>query len=143
MTTDLLQRVDHLGIAVQDLDAAIQAYAVLGVTDWERIALPERAMLVAVARVGTTLLELICPTSPEAAFARFLSERGEGLHHVAYAVADIDAALAELAAQGVRLIDHEARPGIHNTRVAFVHPKAMHGVLVELVEHQGSAPLVN
>ena len=131
----LLVRVDHLGIAVHDVEAAMATYGVLGLTEWERIPMPERSMDVAVGRVGDTLIELIAPTSPEAAFSKFLADRGEGLHHIAYEVADIDAALATLAAQGVRLIDHQARPGIHNTRIAFLHPKGMHGVLYELVEH--------
>lgn len=131
----LLKRVDHLGLAVRDLEAAIAQYAALfGLAEWERIAMPERHMAVAVGRVGGTLLELITPTSDEAAFAKFLAERGEGLHHVAYEVDDIEAALAALERAGARLIDREPRPGIHGTRIAFIHPKAVAGVLVELVE---------
>lgn len=132
----LLKRVDHLGLAVHDLEATTALYASLfGVTEWDYIDMPERHMRVAVGRVGDTLLELITPTDATAAFSRFLAERGEGLHHVAYEVDDIEAALQSLAAAGARLIDREARPGIHNTRVAFVHPKGVAGVLTELVEH--------
>lgn len=131
-----LKRLDHLGIAVRDLTAAMATYgAGLGLTDWEIIDLPERSMQVAVGRVGDTLLELITPTSPAAAFSKFLDERGEGIHHIAYEVDDLEAALAQLEASGVRLIDRTPRPGIHNTRIAFIHPKAMVGVLTELVEH--------
>ncbi len=136
----MFERVDHLGIAVRSLEAAVATYRQqFAVEAWEFIALPERFMEVAVGQVGDMLLELIAPTSPAAAFNKFLEERGEGLHHVAYRVADIRAALDQLAAQGVRLIDREPRPGIHNTLVAFVHPKAVHGVLTELVEHQSPA----
>jgi len=129
----LLTRVDHLGLAVHDLEQAIASYRQqLALDAWEIIEMPERHMRVAVGQVGGTLLELIAPTSPD---AKFLAERGEGIHHVAYTVEDIDHALESLQAQGVRLIDHQARPGIHGTRIAFIHPKALHGVLTELVEH--------
>ena len=131
----LLTQVDHIGIAVRDLTAAMAHYSVFGLTDWEIIELPERHMRVAVGRVGATLLELIMPTSDAAAFSTFLAQRGEGLHHIAYTVDNIEAALAQLEAAGVRLIDREPRPGIHNTRIAFLHPKALSGVLTELVEH--------
>ncbi len=131
-----LKRLDHLGIAVRDLPTAMATYgAGLGLTDWEIIDLPERSMQVAVGQVGDTLLELITPTSPAAAFSKFLDERGEGIHHIAYEVDDLEAVLAQLEASGVRLIDRTPRPGIHNTRIAFIHPKAMVGVLTELVEH--------
>ena len=131
-----LKRLDHLGIAVRDLSAAMATYGdSLGLTDWEVIDMPERAMQVAIGRVGETLLELITPTSPAAAFSKFLDERGEGIHHIAYAVDNLEAVLAQLEASGVRLIDRTPRPGIHNTRIAFVHPKGMLGVLTELVEH--------
>lgn len=131
----MLKRIDHLGLAVRDLDAAVALYgALFGMAEWERIELPERHMAVAVARVGGALLELITPTSDEAAFAKFLAERGEGVHHVAYEVDDIEAALAALEQAGARLIDRVPRPGIHGTRIAFLHPKAAAGVLIELVE---------
>ena len=133
---EIFKRLDHIGIAVHNLDQAEATYGGhFGLTAWERIALPERSMEVAVGQVGDTLIELIAPTSSEAAFYSFLEKRGEGLHHIAYEVEQIDTVLEHLANQGVRLIDQEARPGIHNTRVAFVHPKEVHGVLVELVEH--------
>lgn len=131
----MLTRVHHIGIAVRDLDAAVELYRTsFGVTEWERISLPERHMEIAVCRVGETLLEFITPTSPEAAFAKFLNERGEGVHHIAYEVAEIEPALRTLEAKGIRLIDAHGRPGMHDTCVAFLHPKAMMGVLIELVE---------
>ena len=98
--------------------------------------MPERHMAVAVAHVGETLLELIAPTSDAAAFAKYVRERGPGMHHVAYRVNDIAAALAQLKARGAQLIDETPKVGLHNHLVAFVHPQSMQGVLVELVQHQ-------
>lgn len=130
--------VDHIGFAVADVEEAIAHYsAAFGLTEWERISLPDRHMVLGVARLGDTLLELIAPTSDQAAFAKFLKDKGPGVHHVAYRVDDINAALAELKERGVPLIDKEPRLGMHNTLTAFVHPKAGgQGVLVELVQHQ-------
>lgn len=133
----LLTKLHHLGIAVRDLHATISLYQeMFSVAEWERISLPERSMDVAVCQIGDTLLEFLTPTSPQAAFATFLQERGDGMHHVAYQVENIEQALRQLEASGMRLIDEHARPGIHNTMVAFLHPKATGGVLIELVEEQ-------
>lgn len=134
----MFTQVDHIGFAVQDIDQAIAHYsAAFGITEWERIPMPERHMDVAAARMGEVLLELIAPTSDEAAFAKYLKDKGAGVHHIAYRVDDINASLAELKERGVRLIDKEPRPGIHNTLIAFVHPKnGEQGVLMELVQHQ-------
>lgn len=134
----MFQIVDHIGFAVKDVEEAIAHYtSAFGLTEWERISLPDRHMSVGVARLGDTLLELIAPTSEEAAFAKFLREKGPGVHHIAYRVDNIVDALAELQARGVPLIDKTPRPGIHNTLIAFVHPKAgAQGVLIELVQHQ-------
>ena len=129
--------VDHIGFAVRDIEDAIGFYSqAFGVSEWERIAMPERYMAVAATRVGGMLLELIAPTSEDAAFAKYLRECGPGMHHVAYRVDDIVAALAEVKARGVQLIDETPRPGLHNTLVAFLHPKSCQGVLIELVQHQ-------
>lgn len=135
----MFTQVDHLGMAVSDIDASVEFYRnAYGITEWERIEMPERHMAIAVARIGDTLIELIAPTSDEASFAKYLRDKGPGIHHIAYRVDDIAASLDELRARGVQLIDQEARPGIHNTMVAFVHPKnGGQGVLVELVQHQG------
>lgn len=137
----MFTHVDHIGFAVTDVEAAIAHYSqAFGVEEWERIALPERHMAVGAAHIGETLIELIAPTSDEAAFAKFLREKGPGIHHIAYRVDDIVAALADLQARGIPLIDKAPRPGIHNTLVAFVHPKAGgQGVLIELVQHQTQA----
>jgi methylmalonyl-CoA/ethylmalonyl-CoA epimerase len=133
----MLEAVDHIGFAVHDIDESITFYsAMFGITDWERMALPDRFMDVAVARVGGVLLELIAPTSDAAAFAKYLREHGPGMHHIAYRVDDVAAALAQLKARGAQLIDETPRVGLHNHLVAFVHPKSMQGVLVELVQYQ-------
>ena len=134
----MFTQIDHIGFAVHNLDDAVAFYSqAFGLREWERINLPDRHMAVAVARLGDTLLELIAPTSEEAAFAKFLREKGPGIHHIAYRVDDILAALAELQSRGVPLVDREPRPGIHHTLVAFVHPKAGgQGVLTELVQYQ-------
>ena len=132
----MFTHVDHLGFAVNDIEEAVEFYSrAFDIASWERIALPERHMAVAVARVGETLLELIAPTSDDAAFAKFLRERGPSIHHVAYRVDDIAAALDEIKARGVQLVDEQPRPGMHGTLTAFLHPKSTMGVLVELVQH--------
>ena len=134
----IFRSVDHIGFAVRDIEEAITFYTrVFEVSDWERLAMPERQMSVASTRVGGTLLELIAPTSEQASFAKYLQERGPGMHHVAYRVDDIAAALAEARSRGIQLIDEVPRPGLHNTLVAFLHPKSTLGVLIELVQHQG------
>ncbi len=132
----MFTHIDHIGLAVNDIASAVAFYQQqLGVTDWEIIELPERHMRVAVAQMGESMIELIAPTSPEAAFAKYLAEKGPGMHHIAYRVDDINAALAQLKDQGLRLIDETPRPGLHDTLVAFIHPKASLGTLIELVQH--------
>jgi len=133
----MFTHVDHLGFAVRNIDDAVAFYSrAFDLSEWERIDMPERHMAVAVARVNDTLLELIAPTSEEAAFAKFLDERGPGMHHIAYRVDDIAAALMSVKERGIQLIDEQPRPGLHNTLVAFLHPKSTQGVLIELVQHQ-------
>ncbi len=132
----MFTHIDHIGLAVNDIESAVAFYQQqLGVSAWEIIELPERHMRVAVAHIGTSMVELIAPTSPEAAFAKYLAEKGPGMHHIAYRVDDIHAALAQLKAQGLRLIDEVPRHGLHDTLVAFIHPKASLGTLIELVQH--------
>jgi methylmalonyl-CoA/ethylmalonyl-CoA epimerase len=127
--------VDHIGFAVRDLDEAVAFYSrTFDISEWERIAMPERHMHAAVTRIGDMLLELIAPTSDEASFAKFLRERGPGMHHVGYRVDDIAVTLAQARQRGIQLIDEVPRPGMHNTLVAFLHPKSTQGVLIELVQ---------
>ena len=132
----MFETIDHIGLAVTDIADAVALYqSQFGVHEWEIIELPERHMRVAITTIGTSMVELIAPTAPEAAFAKYLAEKGPGMHHIAYRVADIHAALATLKAQDLRLVDEVPRPGLHGTLVAFVHPKATMGTLIELVQH--------
>jgi methylmalonyl-CoA/ethylmalonyl-CoA epimerase len=133
----MFDTVDHIGFVVRDVEEAVAFYTnTFGVDDWEHISMPERNMELAATRVGGMLLELIAPTSEEASFAKYLRERGPGMHHIAYRVSDVAAALAEVKARGIQLIDEAPRPGMHNTLAAFLHPKSTMGVLIELVQHQ-------
>lgn len=124
----------HVALVVHDFDAAIDRYRALGFAGGERFVIPEQAVEVATFAAGPGWIELIHPTDPEGPIARFLAKRGEGFHHVAYAVPDLEGTLAELAAAGLRLIDTSPRRGAHGWRIAFIHPESCGGVLTELVQ---------
>lgn len=124
--------LDHVAIAVHDIDAAAARYRVLGAELTHREVVAEQGVEVAFLEVpGTTMIELVCPTTDESPIARFLHSRGEALHHICFRVSDIEAALAAARTAGVRLIDEVPRDGARGSRIAFIHPQAM-GVLVEL-----------
>jgi methylmalonyl-CoA/ethylmalonyl-CoA epimerase len=128
-------QLDHIGIVVRDIAAALQVYEVaLGLPLRETVELADQQVKVAFLPIGGSNIELVQPTSDDTGVARYLAKRGEGIHHICIQVEDIEAALAQLEAHNVQLIDREPRQGAHG-RVAFVHPKGAHGVLVELVEH--------
>jgi methylmalonyl-CoA/ethylmalonyl-CoA epimerase len=130
-----LRRIDHTAIAVHDLDEAIGRYRRLfHVLPSERAEVADQRIAVAFLPLGNSQIELISPTDSESGVARFLERRGEGLHHIAFAVDDIHLELDRLSSEGVELIDREPRWGIHGL-IAFVHPRGTGGVLVELVEH--------
>ncbi len=134
--TDSYRGIDHLGVAVRDLDAAVATYRdVLGFSITGRERLDDRGLEVAFVDTGSGRIELIAPTREGSEVSAWLEKRGEGLHHLCVAVADIDAKLADLKARGARLIDQQPKRGAHGTRVAFVHPTGASGVLLELVEH--------
>ena len=127
--------IDHTGIAVASLDEWIPFYRdTLGMPLVHREQIVEQGVDAALLDVGDAHVELIAPLGPDTGVARFLERRGQGLHHLAYRVDGIDAALASLSAAGVRLIDERPRVGIRGSRVAFVHPSATGGVLTEIVE---------
>jgi methylmalonyl-CoA/ethylmalonyl-CoA epimerase len=126
-------KIDHLGIAVPGLDAAVRAYEALGFAVESTHVVPTEKVRAAFLPVGESRLELLEPTDPSSVIARFLEKRS-GLHHVCVLVDDIEAALAELKARGVALIDESPRPGAGGCRVAFLHPRAAGGVLLELKE---------
>lgn len=127
-------RLHHVGIVVADLDAARKTYESLGFINGELIEVPDQHIVAVVYRAGAGYIELIQPTDAEGPIARYMAKRGEGMHHVAYAVDDIEAALVRLQAAGVRLIDERSRTGTHGWRIAFIHPESCHGVLTELVQ---------
>jgi methylmalonyl-CoA epimerase len=134
----MFELIDHVGVAVSDLDRAIALYeGTFGMPVVHRETVEEQGVEAVLLDVGDGHVELLAPLGPETVVGRFVAKRGEGLHHVAYRVADIDATLDSLKAAGVELIDDEARVGIRKSRVAFLHPRSTGGVLTELVEPAG------
>jgi len=135
MLPAMLNAIDHTGIAVQDIEASVSYYRdVLKLPLVHRETVAEQGVDAVLFDIGEAHLELIAPLGPQGGVAKFLEKRGPGLHHVAYRVDDIDAALAALAAAGIRLIDASPRNGIRGSRVAFLHPASTGGVLTEIVE---------
>ncbi|MGQ9599093.1 MAG: methylmalonyl-CoA epimerase [Anaerolineae bacterium] len=127
-------KIDHVGIVVHDIQEALKAYeSALGLPLKEIVTVPDQKVQVAFLPVGESNVELVQPLSDDTGIAKFLTQRGEGVHHICFEVEDIEAALARLKAHQVRLIDETPRQGAHG-RVAFIHPREMHGVLVELIE---------
>lgn len=131
----LLLNLDHVAVAVTDLDAALERHLrMFGGSVVARERVEEQGVEEAMIAVGGSHVQLVAPLSADTPVGRFLERRGEGLHHLAYAVADIDTALADLAAEGAEMIDTAARLGGGGRRIAFVHPKSFAGTLIELVE---------
>ena len=131
----MLGRIDHVGVAVEDLEGAIALYeGTFGMPLAHRETVEEQGVEAALLDVGDGHVELLRPLGPDTPVGKFVAKRGGGLHHVAYAVEDIDAALEELKGRGIELIDSEARVGIRSSRVAFIHPRSTGSVLTELVE---------
>lgn len=133
----MFTRVDHIGIAVNDIEAAVALLRKTGnIVLGSREQVPSNQVEAVMVAAGDAPIELITPTSPDSTVAAFIAKRGEGLHHVAYRVDDIDAALKQCEAEGFKLIDKTPRHGYAGSRVAFLHPKSMFGVLTELVERE-------
>lgn len=133
MTQGKAKGLDHVAIAVKDLDVAVKYYVdVLGFAPPELEEVPEQKVKTAIFGHGMGRIELICPTDSSSGVAKFLEKRGEGLHHVCVEVADIVATLAELKAKGAQLIDETPKIGAGGAKIAFIHPKGAHGVLTEL-----------
>ena len=131
----MFTRIDHIGVAVEDLDAAIKPYE----RNFEmelvhRETVESQGVEAVLLDVGDGHVELLSPLGPDTPVGKFIAKKGPGLHHVAYAVEDIDATLANLKEQGMKLIDEEARTGIRQSRVAFLHPAATGSVLTEIVQ---------
>jgi methylmalonyl-CoA epimerase len=128
-------RIDHIGVVVEDLDAAIELYSKSFEMELaHRETVEEQGVEAVLLDVGDGHVELLAPLGPETPVGKYLARKGPGLHHVAYAVDDIDSTLERLVASGIELIDREARVGIRNSRIAFLHPRSTGGVLTEIVE---------
>ena len=131
----MFDRIDHIGVAVEDLDAAIELYKrQFAMTEQHREVVEQQGVEAVLLEIGEGHVELLKPLGPDTAVGKFLASRGPGLHHVAYQTSDIDAALAQVRAVGLDLIDETPRIGIRGTRVAFLDLKATGGVLTEIVE---------
>jgi len=129
-----VRSVHHVAFAVEDLDAAVETYRSLFGADVEvRGRLEQQGVEAVYLRLGTGRVELVAPLGPDTHVGRFLASRGPGMHHVGIAVDDVAAAVGELAAQGLEVIDPEPRPGLGGHLVSFVHPHSLHGVLAEVV----------
>jgi methylmalonyl-CoA/ethylmalonyl-CoA epimerase len=131
-------RIDHIGVAVEDIDAALALYeGSFEMPLVHREKVEEQGVEAVLLDVGDGHVELLRPLGPDTPVGKFMAKNGSGLHHVAYAVEDIDAALVQLADAGIKLIDTKPRVGIRESRVAFLHPRSTGGVLTEIVEPAG------
>ena len=132
----LLNKINHIGVAVKSIEAALPFYKAMGADVNHIEEVPRQKVKTAFIKVGETTIELVEATSPESPIAKYLEKNREGLHHICFEVDDVAACLAELKKAEVPLIDQEPKAGAHNMLVAFVHPKGNNGVLTELAQHQ-------
>jgi methylmalonyl-CoA/ethylmalonyl-CoA epimerase len=131
----MLEKLDHIGIAVKDLDQAMKLYRdTFGIEPSLVYESSHTKAKIAFFPIGEVRIELIQPVNPESVVGRFLEKKGEGIHHIAYSVRDVDRSLTELEMKGVHLIDRKSRKVRENERVAFLHPKSTNGVLIELIQ---------
>ena len=131
--------IEHLGIAVKNLEESIRYYQeVLGLTCYAIEEVADQKVKTAFFRVGDTKIELLESTAPDGPIGKFIEKRGEGIHHIAFAVKNIEEALADVKANGVQLIDEKPRPGAEGLHIAFLHPKSTYGVLTELCEDKSA-----
>lgn len=130
----MILKIDHVGIAVKSIEEARKIYETLGLTVTETEVVAEQKVKVAFMPTGDSEVELLESTEPDGPVAKYIESKGEGIQHIAFRVKNIEAALAELKAKGIRLIDETPRIGAGGAKIAFLHPKATHGTLVELCE---------
>jgi methylmalonyl-CoA epimerase len=131
----VFNRIDHIGVAVEDLDASLALYERdYAMTLVHRETVTQQGVEAVLLDVGENHIELLAPTGPDTPVGKFLAKKGPGMHHVAYQVDDIESALASLKESGLRLIDETPRTGIRNSRVAFLHPSTAGGLLTEIVQ---------
>lgn len=137
----MIKKVDHIGIAVRSIEEALKVYRdVLGLKVAHVGEVPEEAVKIAFLPVGESEIELVQPTTDDSSVARFLAKRGAGLHHICFETDDIEAALTDLVARGLQLIDQTPRVNPQGQKFAFIHPKSTHGVLIELYERDRRLP---
>ncbi len=130
-----MQKVEHIGIAVRNLEQANARYtALLGAPPYKQEIVESERVMTSFFKVGDTKIELLQATQPDSAIARFIEQRGEGMHHIAYEVSDIAAAMQQLAAEGFNVLNEQPKRGADNKWVCFLHPKTCSGVLVELCQ---------
>ncbi len=131
----MARSVSHIGIAVNDLGSSKKTFgALLGVSAFHEETVPEQRVTVASCEVGETRIELTAPTDADSPIAKFIAKRGEGIHHIAFQVDDVDAEMQRLQGEGFVFIGEHPTDGAHNMRIVFLHPKGTHGVLVELCQ---------
>ncbi len=128
-----MNKIEHLGIAVKDLEAANKLYSVLlNTKPYKQEAVESEGVITSFFKMGESKIELLAATNPDSPIAKFIEKRGEGIHHIAFDVTDIDAEISRLQAEGFELINKTSKPGADNKLIAFLHPKSTGGVLVEL-----------
>ena len=133
----MTEKIDHIGIAVRDLQEGVKDYGEILGLELEVIEeIKEQKVRVAILPVDNVNIELLESTHPEGPIARFIERKGEGFHHIAYRVKDIGKEIERLRGMGIKLIDQEPRSGAHGSKIAFIHPRSMGGILVELVERE-------
>jgi methylmalonyl-CoA/ethylmalonyl-CoA epimerase len=131
----MIKEIDHIGIAVNNLEGSIKIYRdILGLNFKGTEEIQDQKVIVATFLIAGVKVELVQPTHPDSSMRKFIDKRGEGMHHIAFKVDNIDESLKELNGKSVKLIDEKARIGADGARIAFIHPKDMNGVLIELVE---------
>jgi|SRR5690554_937352 len=133
----MVKKISHIGIAVKDLDKAIEFYRKLGLEVTSTEVVETQKVKVAFIPVGDTRIELLAATSEDSPIARFINKRGEGIQHLAFDVDDVKDNIKQAAENGIEPIDKEPRPGAHNTKIAFLHPKYTGGVLIEFCQENG------
>lgn len=134
----MVEKIDHIGIAVKSLDNALKFYETLGIKPYHFEEVESQKVKTAFIKVGDTNIELLESTSEEGPIAKFVAKKGEGIHHICYKVESVESALEKMKAEGFKLIDENPKPGAHGKIVAFIHPKSTNGVLTELAQDAGN-----
>ncbi len=134
----MVEKIDHIGIAVKSLDNALKFYETLGIKPYHFEEVESQKVKTAFIKVGDTNIELLESTSEEGPIAKYIAKKGEGIHHICYEVENVGLALEKMKSEGFKLIDENPKPGAHGKIVAFIHPKSTNGVLTELAQDAGN-----